>query len=86
MTKSIDVERSRKTTTNLRVSLRGKLAQDYTRLRNNNEEAASKWIRQLARDAIGGHPQLGYRIEADAQYRERLVIGLKKEKGTMGDW
>lgn len=82
----VDVERKATKQSNLRVSLRGKLAQDYTRLRNNDEEAATKWIRQLCRDALSGHPQLGYRIEADAQFRERLVVGLKKEKGTMGDW
>jgi hypothetical protein len=75
-----------KQTRNLRVSLRGKLAQDYYRLRNNNEEAATKWIRKLCNDALRGHPQLAYRIDADKQYRERLVVGLKKEKGTMGDW
>jgi hypothetical protein len=87
MSKSVDIGKSKKITTqNLRVSLRGKLAQDYTKLRNKNEEAATKWIRQLCRDALGGHPQLGYRIEADKNFRERLVVGLKKEKGTMGDW
>lgn len=75
-----------KQTRNLRVSLRGTLAQNYTKLRNNNEDAASKWIRKLCEDALRGHPQLAYRIDADKQFRERLVVGLKKEKGTMGDW
>lgn len=81
-----EIENKGKLRADLRVSLRGKIAQDYIKLRNNDEEAATKWIRKLCRDALGGHPQLAYRIQADKHFKEMLVIGLKKEQGTMGDW
>jgi phosphate-selective porin len=82
-------EISNKTTQSqeLRVSLRGKLAQDYTRLKaSGHPQEASRWIRQVVKDAVGGHPQLAYRMEADAKHGQRFVVGLQKELGTMSDW
>lgn len=74
-------------TAELRVSLRGKLAQDYTRMRNSgHHEDATRWIQKLVKDAVAGHPQLAYRMEPDKEHGQRFVVGLAKEVGTMGDW
>ena len=83
-----DLGSNNKQTQEMRVSLRGKLAQDYVRLRNNNVEAASKWVRKLCIDAVNGHPQLSYRMEADPTQPlgQRFVVGMTNELGTMGDW
>lgn len=82
----VDVGHTTKQHQELRVSLRGKLAQDYVRLRNRSEEMASQWIRKLCVDAVRGHPQLSYRMEEDSVHGQRFVVGLTKELGTMGDW
>ena len=71
----------------MRVSLRGKLSKTYTDLRNNNEAAASRWIRKLVADAGKGHPQLLFRMEDDSVYGgQKFVVGLKSEVGRYADW
>lgn len=70
----------------MRVSLRGKLSQDYINLRNNSEAAASKWIRKLVVEASKGHPQLLYRMENHPKYGQSFVVGLKSEIGKYADW
>jgi len=82
----VDFESTSKATYQLRVSLRGKLSQDYINLRNNDEAAASRWIRKLVTNATDGHPQLLYRMETDTDGEQKFVVGLKSEVGKYGDW
>jgi len=82
----VDFENTVKTTHELRVSLRGKLSQDYIKLRNNDEAAASRWIRKLVVEATQGHHQLLYRMEIDTDGKQKFVVGLKSEVGKYGDW
>lgn len=86
--KPTDVNNVSKTMQEMRVSLRGKLATDYIRLRNNNPEAASKWVRKVCKDAVNGHPQLAYKMVPDLREPtgKRFMVGMVKEIGTMGDW
>ncbi len=70
----------------MRVGLRGKLAEDFQIKRQIDHEHASRWVRQLVMDAVQGHKQVGFRVEPDMEYGERLIIGLNKERGTMPDW
>ena len=71
----------------MRVSLRGKLSSQYLKLRNNDEAAASTWIRKLVADAGKGHPQLVCRMEEDKDHGgHKFVVGLKSEVGKYADW
>lgn len=82
----MDVSSQGKRLVDMRIGLRGKLAQDYETKRRINDEHATKWVRQLVMDAVGGHRQVGYRIDPDMEYGEKLIIGLNAERGTLPDW
>ena len=82
-----DFNASQKTTHEMRVSLRGKLSQDYLYIRSKDPVKASRWIRKLVTEATQGHAQLLYRMEPDPEHGgQKFVVGLKSEVGKFADW
>lgn len=74
--------------TELPVSLRGTLAQEYLIRQQENEHKASVWIRKLVEDAGSGHPELELRLEHNTiTGTKRFLIGRKDEVGMFPpDW
>lgn len=72
----------------LDVSLRGTLAHEYTMLHEQDAANATRWIRQLVKDAFDKDPGLLTLVQLNkATGHKRYLIGRKDEYGRYPpDW